>query len=178
MARPERFELPTFWFVARHSIQLSYGRVILVFAGGCGYPAGGQFSRARGGRSTLVCCRGRSPSGAWVSGGALDLEIAEFAVVNGIADVHGAAADAAVFNVVLIFAREVQLQVYRFPAGGADHRALQQHAQNLSLRCRVSAKTATGSAPASPRVAIRPGLSGRRNGLAAFSSAMVLGTVA
>ena len=26
LARPERFELPTFWFVARHSIQLSYGR--------------------------------------------------------------------------------------------------------------------------------------------------------
>ena len=26
MARPERFELPTSWFVARHSIQLSYGR--------------------------------------------------------------------------------------------------------------------------------------------------------
>ena len=24
MARPERFELPTFWFVARRSIQLSY----------------------------------------------------------------------------------------------------------------------------------------------------------
>ena len=29
LARPERFELPTFWFVARHSIQLSYGRVII-----------------------------------------------------------------------------------------------------------------------------------------------------
>ena len=28
MARPERFERPTAWFVARYSIQLSYGRVI------------------------------------------------------------------------------------------------------------------------------------------------------
>ena len=26
LARPERFELPTTWFVARYSIQLSYGR--------------------------------------------------------------------------------------------------------------------------------------------------------
>ena len=26
MVRPERFELPAFWFVARRSIQLSYGR--------------------------------------------------------------------------------------------------------------------------------------------------------
>ena len=26
LARPERFELPTCWFVASHSIQLSYGR--------------------------------------------------------------------------------------------------------------------------------------------------------
>ncbi len=27
MARPERFELPTSWFVAKYSIQLSYGRL-------------------------------------------------------------------------------------------------------------------------------------------------------
>jgi hypothetical protein len=31
MARPERFELPTSWFVATHSIQLSYGRVLRMF---------------------------------------------------------------------------------------------------------------------------------------------------
>ena len=29
MARPERFELPTTWFEARDSIQLSYGRFVL-----------------------------------------------------------------------------------------------------------------------------------------------------
>jgi hypothetical protein len=28
MARPERFELPTTWFEARYSIQLSYGRFL------------------------------------------------------------------------------------------------------------------------------------------------------
>ena len=32
MARPERFELPTPWFVARYSIQLSYGRNVFYFA--------------------------------------------------------------------------------------------------------------------------------------------------
>ena len=32
MARPERFELPTSWFVAMRSIQLSYGRSTAVAA--------------------------------------------------------------------------------------------------------------------------------------------------
>jgi hypothetical protein len=27
MVRPERFELPAFWFVAKCSIELSYGRI-------------------------------------------------------------------------------------------------------------------------------------------------------
>ncbi len=30
MVRPERFELPTYWFVASRSIQLSYGRTGVV----------------------------------------------------------------------------------------------------------------------------------------------------
>src|SRR6266849_10454324 len=29
MVRPERIELPTSWFVAMHSIQLSYGRILV-----------------------------------------------------------------------------------------------------------------------------------------------------
>jgi hypothetical protein len=29
VVRPERVELPTFWFVARRSIQLSYGRILV-----------------------------------------------------------------------------------------------------------------------------------------------------
>ena len=32
LARPERFELPTTWFEARYSIQLSYGRKLCILA--------------------------------------------------------------------------------------------------------------------------------------------------
>ncbi|SUZ96511.1 uncharacterized protein METZ01_LOCUS49365 [marine metagenome] len=32
MARPERFELPTLWFVATRSIQLSYGRTLIHYS--------------------------------------------------------------------------------------------------------------------------------------------------
>ena len=31
LARPERFERPTLWFVAKYSIQLSYGRAAKIF---------------------------------------------------------------------------------------------------------------------------------------------------
>ncbi len=31
MARPKRFELLTPWFVAKYSIQLSYGRILLLY---------------------------------------------------------------------------------------------------------------------------------------------------
>ena len=34
MARPERFELPTSWFVAMRSIQLSYGRTVTAASAG------------------------------------------------------------------------------------------------------------------------------------------------
>ena len=30
LARPERFELPTTWFEAKYSIQLSYGRIVSI----------------------------------------------------------------------------------------------------------------------------------------------------
>ena len=45
LARPERFELPTSWFVARHSIQLSYGRAALGSASGTGADTETQFRR-------------------------------------------------------------------------------------------------------------------------------------
>ncbi len=42
MVRPERFELPTLWFVARYSIQLSYGRTrknwLLLRLSSCPFP--------------------------------------------------------------------------------------------------------------------------------------------
>ena len=34
LARPERFELPTSWFVAMRSIQLSYGRTVATASAG------------------------------------------------------------------------------------------------------------------------------------------------
>jgi hypothetical protein len=31
LVRPERFELPTPWFVAKYSIQMSYGRFVYIY---------------------------------------------------------------------------------------------------------------------------------------------------
>ncbi len=42
LARPERFELPTPWFVAKYSIQLSYGRE------GADYSRSGRVTKAPG----------------------------------------------------------------------------------------------------------------------------------
>ena len=53
MARPERFELPTAWFVARYSIQLSYGRAKPNIINGCWYgvkTTDSELSNARWGK--------------------------------------------------------------------------------------------------------------------------------
>jgi hypothetical protein len=50
MARPERFELPTPWFVARYSIQLSYGRA--VFEGA--HPITSDFAAANKDTPSLI----------------------------------------------------------------------------------------------------------------------------
>ena len=51
MVRPERFELPTAWFVARYSIQLSYGRICIVWL--CVLPY--VLPRSTGGQASLLC---------------------------------------------------------------------------------------------------------------------------
>ena len=56
MVRPDRVELPTFWFVARRSIQLSYGRTwwtanlfnVPSSAGLCNHPTPANFTKRRG----------------------------------------------------------------------------------------------------------------------------------
>jgi hypothetical protein len=56
MVRPERFELPTSWFVARRSIQLSYGRN--------GQTDGHAFGRLHRRGAGLARMLGPTPSGA------------------------------------------------------------------------------------------------------------------
>ena len=51
MARPERFELPTKWFEATYSIQLSYGRTLSSIV----MPKKGQIDQAAIIRRLLDC---------------------------------------------------------------------------------------------------------------------------
>jgi hypothetical protein len=49
MVRPERFELPTLWFVARCSIQLSYGRITETISGDFDYSGNSRIHEDEGG---------------------------------------------------------------------------------------------------------------------------------
>jgi hypothetical protein len=50
MVRPERFELPTLWFVARCSIQLSYGRITETISGDFDYSGNSPIHEMKAGR--------------------------------------------------------------------------------------------------------------------------------
>ena len=54
MVRPERFELPASWFVARRSIQLSYGRA-----------RGANITTSIGERHSDAICLGGRPGGRY-----------------------------------------------------------------------------------------------------------------
>ena len=54
MARSERFELPTFWFVARRSIQLSYERALVRDSHANFGLFGCQTMRGSGGNETAI----------------------------------------------------------------------------------------------------------------------------
>lgn len=62
--RPEGFEPPTYWFVARHSIQLSYGRVATRIATGASLSilnrkapsSGGRLKLSRAASAVKRCC--------------------------------------------------------------------------------------------------------------------------
>ncbi len=63
MVRPERFELPTLWFVAKYSIQLSYGRTQAVSCETTSRLTGFQWRRNRALRvSGQVQVRPRTPA--------------------------------------------------------------------------------------------------------------------
>jgi hypothetical protein len=86
MVRPERFELPTLWFEAKCSIQLSYGRVWLKLS-----------KNSAGGKSGGWClgwCRGRR----WVEHGErfddVEAGAAEELVDDGLGEAGGVVFDA------------------------------------------------------------------------------------
>src|SRR5262249_60171822 len=78
LARPERFELPTSWFVARHSIQLSYGRA--VFGSASGMEEADTETRPRRGIPWPPCSRPelRRCAKPWSRRGRASYHIVEF----------------------------------------------------------------------------------------------------
>ena len=54
MVRPERFELPTLWFVARCSIQLSYGRITETISGDFDYSGNSRIHEDEGGGGQTI----------------------------------------------------------------------------------------------------------------------------
>jgi hypothetical protein len=54
MVRPERFELPTLWFVARCSIQLSYGRITETISGDFDYSGNSRLDEDEGGGGQTI----------------------------------------------------------------------------------------------------------------------------
>ena len=54
MVRPDRFELPTFWFVARRSIQLSYGRAKIILPCALRSPLIAKIERVLSGKPPTV----------------------------------------------------------------------------------------------------------------------------
>ncbi len=93
MVRPERFELPAFWFVARRSIQLSYGRTRLVSS-----ETLHRLSGNRGWCNDRVSGNGRRLGGCrWENQGQL-LRDLQAGLANELSDCGGVKARCVVFD--------------------------------------------------------------------------------
>src|ERR1700690_869808 len=89
MVRPERFELPASWFVARRSIQLSYGRILsksVALHGGEGGIARGRgrsSRRFRSGPPSLTLRRRPSSTHLTPRHTSTELTVSDFKPIGG-----------------------------------------------------------------------------------------------